>query len=163
MQDLKNHLEAAKIECIGFYRNSGNLFLEASGSAYEVERKISGIGKKLTKKDIEVFLRTKMELQGILSFNPFKDCTGYDHWKKCVSLLKRTPEHSIGMKCRPLNSVGDVVLLRTKRREAFSLWNRKNGSFGVPNGCVEKKVGVKATTRSWGTLEGMAKKFSLNE
>jgi len=51
-----------------------------------------------------------------------------------------------------------VRVIAVEGRFAMSLWRRLEGETMVyPNAVVEKKFGVAATTRSWNTIETVAK------
>ena len=140
-----------------WYRSSGNLLLEGPSPNPEY---ISGILKKPLQRDVNSFVRTRQEFCSILRLNPFEG-HGSARAKKCVSFLSKAPEQVPTLPVRCSAKAGEVELFRVEGKQAYSLWTRKNGTFGDPNQVVERVLRVDATTRSWSTIEGMGRRFGL--
>jgi uncharacterized protein (DUF1697 family) len=165
-----NKMDGVKV--LLWYRQSGNLVLDASAEACKtLEEDIGYALDRLfrqapsvpsTEGQVRAFVRTEDEVRSILSLNPFKREPSHGKVKWCVSFLSNEPtRHDLNLPITHSKAAGCVELFRVEGKQAYSLWRRKDGTFGFPNRVVERELHVDATTRSWTTVEGMIKKIDL--
>jgi uncharacterized protein (DUF1697 family) len=165
-----NKMDGVKV--LLWYRQSGNLLLDASAEACKtLEEDIGYALDQLfrqapsvpsTEGQVKAFVRTEDEVRSILSLNPFKGKPLHGKVKRCVSFLSNEPSrHMLKSPITHSKAAGYVKLFCVAGKQAYSLWRRKDGTFGFPNWVVERELRVDATTRSWNTVEGMIKKIDL--
>jgi uncharacterized protein (DUF1697 family) len=171
MEDLRREIDKTDgVKVLLWHRQSGNLLLDATAEACKtLEKDIGCALDRLfrqapsvpsTKDQVKAFVRTEDEVRSILSLNPFKRKPSHDKVKWCVSFLSNEPSRrNLTLPITHSKAAGYVKLFCVAGKQAYSLWRRKDGTFGLPNWVVERELRVDATTRSWATVEGMIKKI----
>jgi len=173
MEDLRRNIDKMDgVKVLLWYRQSGNLLLDATAEACKtLEKDIGYALDRLfrqapsvhsTEGQVKAFVRTEDEVRSILSLNPFNGKPSHDKVKWCVSFLSNEPyRYDLKSRIRHSKAACDVELFRVEGKQAYSLWRRKDGAFGFPNRVVERELRVDATTRSWTTVEEMIRKIDL--
>lgn len=156
MKDACRQLERLGLRNVASYRQSGNFAFDADIKAPAAERVMENWLKQLLGKEIVACVRSMAELEAILDTNPFAD--ELRSGKTYVTFLSRPPRTKPRL---PLTTPGgEFRVVRLTRREAFSIRQESGGRLLEPNGFIEQRLGVEATTRTLGTVEGVVAKYA---
>jgi uncharacterized protein (DUF1697 family) len=137
------------------YRASGNILLKTKEGDGKIRQRTLAFPALAKQANPLVVIRTSEEIRKIIENNPFNR-SHRKGWKWCVTFLD-SDSPSDG---RTTKGSSEVEIIGRKGKNVFSLWNRTNGTFGIPNRIVEKVCGTKGTTRSWSTVCGIMKLFN---
>ncbi|SNY24492.1 DUF1697 domain-containing protein [Paractinoplanes atraurantiacus] len=136
-------------EDVKTYLQTGNIVFTAGGKAAqiaaELEKKVAAdLGVSPT-----VLLRTVAEMSAVLDANPYLDDES-DHTKLHVTFLAEKPDakHRDAL-TRP---DGETAEFQLRGREVFLHCPNGYGRTKLNNSFIEKKLGVRATTRNWKTV-----------
>ncbi len=141
--------------------SSGNFILETTEPDSNIVRMLI---RKALHFDAEIVLRTPAHIHDIIGRNPFGGKPNPNGLKWAVSFLSdEAPGNLVLPAYWPSRDSWEVERFRVDRLEAFSLWRRKDGAFGRPNKFVEEQLRVKATTRSWRTVQGLARRLNSDD
>lgn len=93
------------------------------------------------------------DIMELVSRYPFPSGAAFEGLRRVVSVLSRRPaKHPPLPLAQPAGSQWQVKVVAVSGRFALSFWRRLGRSFVDPNGVVEKRLGVSATTRNWNTI-----------
>ena len=152
MPALKQALEKAGFENVKTLLSSGNATFDSrSTSIPALEKKIeAALGKELGTAFL-TFVRPIRELQQMIASDPYKGTKLPADAKRIVTFLRAVP---LGVKL-PIEKDG-ARLLRLEGHTLFGAYERsdKGPVFMV---LIEKAVGKEQTTRTWQTVERVAK------
>ena len=155
MADLKKMFEAARLENVQTYIQSGNVIFEAEETdgqslAEQIERQL----EKAAEYKIELFVRTMQEVQSIIEKCPFEAKDGETVY---VTFLNTKPDRKSQQPLLDLNSDADEFAFRG--REVYVLRrNREKSVFS--NNLVEKRLKLPATSRSLTTISKIVEKYN---
>lgn len=153
MAELKKCFESAGFADVRTVLASGNVvFTCASGSESSLERRIEAAMAKHLGRTFTTFVRPISDLRALLTSNPYKGFKVPAGAKRVVTLLRKKP----GAKLALPPEIGGARILCVRGTEAFSAY------VAGPQGpvfmrVIESTFGEDVTTRTWDTLEKVAK------
>ena len=154
MADLKRMFEAAGLEDVQTYIQSGNVIFDSGeADAASLEKEIESALKKATGKEIRLFVRTLREIQTIASKGPFTAETGETIH---VVFLREKPGKKQQQALLALRSDADDFAI--KGREVYNLRHDRQKSV-FSNNLTEKILEMPATTRNLTTIKKIAEKY----
>ena len=154
MADLKRMFEAAGLEDVQTYIQSGNVIFDSDeADAASLEKQIGSALKKATGKEIQLFVRTMREIQTIASKTPFTAEAGEMVY---VVFLGKKPGKKQGQALLALRSDADDFAI--KGREVYNLRHDRQKSV-FSNNLMEKILDMPATTRNLTTIKKIAEKY----
>lgn len=132
------------------YAQSGNLVLNASGSAAECARALEAKLAGETRLPVTVFVRTVREMGALISRNPFRRDRTINRKRLHVAFLHAALTKK-GLK--KLNAIprGEDEF-RLGWREIYLLCPNGYSKSKLANAALERALGVPATTRNWNTV-----------
>ena len=154
MADLKKMFEAARLENVQTYIQSGNVIFEAEETdrqslAEQIERQL----EKAAEYKIELFVRTMQEVQSIAKKCPFQAKDGEMVY---VTFLNAKPDKKSQQALLELKSDADDFAFQG--REVYTL--RRNHEKSIfSNNLVEKRLKMPATSRNLTTISKIVKKY----
>lgn len=132
------------------YVQSGNVVFSGQGSAPHWER---AIAKKLageTRLPVTVIVRSAEELAGVLKANPFLREKDIDVNRLHVTFLSEAPSRT-GLETASVVD-GGMDRFKCVGKEIYLYCPGGYGATKLTNTMFEKKLGIKATTRNWNTV-----------
>jgi uncharacterized protein (DUF1697 family) len=159
MEELRRRLLSLGLTDVATVKASGNVVFEAPMQApAAIAGRIEEALRELTGGEVRVFLRSRAELEEIVADGPFaqrppKGDTPY------VTFLLEPPSSFARTPFR--SPMGEVTVVRVRRREVYSLCRRVGNRVGFPNAYVEKLTGGPATTRGWPTVTEIAEAYPI--
>jgi uncharacterized protein (DUF1697 family) len=157
MADLKRAFSSLGFKNVQTVLASGNVLFEAASSdAAALTRKIEQKLKSSFGADITVLLRTGEELLSLIALNPFKTAKISPQTRLHVSFLAPGVEHSLKVSQQLKGT--PFLIFRAAPGELCSVVEPapKQGTPELMR-VLEKEFGKKITTRTWNTLERIAK------
>jgi uncharacterized protein (DUF1697 family) len=154
MVDLATVIEGAGCTSVSWHLQTGNMLLEAKGSAESVairiEEALSAHGLQKT----DVMLRTKKQLKTLVALDPFA-ADREEEFRFSVSFLRRpptaTPTERLTKSGAIVRHLDDTVLcLAVPRNDQMS---------GGASTVIDKPWGTPSTTRWWNVVVDITKKF----
>jgi uncharacterized protein (DUF1697 family) len=152
MAELREHLKQLSFSDIQTYIQSGNIIFKfKKTSPSKLETMISGLLKKVYDFEVPCIIRSKKEIENIISNNPFKEQAAENLKSLYFVLLKSPPKKE---QLKALESIDYP-------NEYFE-FSKNLVYLYLPNGAVraklsnnffEKKLDVKASTRNLRTLK----------
>ena len=159
MEDLRRMMEMPGISDVRTFIQSGNVLLDAKETnAAKLTVKIE---KQLFKElgyEVEVFLRTKEELEKILSNNPFKKATLSKSLALYITFLRTEPEAEQKKALEALSN--EVDTFRIIGRELYTLVVKDGAKSLYTNMFVERKLKQQGTARNQTTLHKILALFN---
>ena len=154
MADLKKMFEAARLENVQTYIQSGNVIFESEEAdetllARQIERQL----EKAAEYRIHVFLRTMQEVQTIAKKAPFTVKTGEIAY---VTFLHKKPDKISQQALLAFRSEADDFAF--KGRDLYNLRRDREKSVFSGN-LVEKILKVPSTTRNLTTITKIVQKY----
>ena len=155
MADLKKMFEAAGLENVQTYIQSGNVIFESEEAggrslAKQIERQL----EKAAEYKIELFVRTMQEVQSIAEKCPFKVRDGEIAY---VTFLNTMPDQQIQQALLNLNSESDEFAFRGS--EIHTLRRDREKSI-FSNNFLEKILKMPATSRNLTTIRKIVEKYA---
>lgn len=153
MTELKKCFESAGFADVKTVLASGNVvFTSASAPESSLERKIETAMAKHLDRTFTTFVRPISDLRALLTSNPYRGFKIPTGSKRVVTLLRKKPSPKLALP--PGISGARIVCVRGT--EAFSAY--VPGPQGpVFMRVIESTFGEDVTTRTWDTLEKVAK------
>ena len=150
MAELKAMFEAMGYKNVRTYIQSGNVTFESAKAKNEtVAKKIeAGLGKSLGY-FVSVIVRTKEEIEEIISKYPFSKIKNHDNYKIDVAFLSTEPNSDCVKELESLNTKDEMF--KVIGNNVYSLRNKSFPDALIGKGVIEKKLKVKATVRNWNT------------
>ncbi len=136
------------------YKATTNIIFDSSEpDAAAIEQKIRRELSSFAGSEIGVFVRTMEQMVEISKFNPFRT-TSLGGAEPFVAFLSAEPAERPQL---PVESPKkDVRIFELSGREAYYLAKKVKGKAEFPNQFVEEALKVKATSRSWEIVKGIA-------
>ena len=154
MADLKKMFEAAGLENVQTYIQSGNVIFESDESdADSLEKRIEPQLEKAAAYKIELFVRTMREVRSIAEKSPFNANDGELVY---VTFLNKKPGKEVQQALLAFKSEADDFAI--KGRHVYSLRRDKEKSV-FSNNFVEKILKMPATTRNLTTIMKIGAKY----
>ena len=147
MAELRRVLSEAGFENSRTYIQSGNALVESELSPQQIEEQVRQLIREQIGPDLVVVVRTRVQLQGVLDNNPFKE--EYDISRVFFVLFAKRPAAE-RVKELLAQDFGDEKLSINK----YAAYMYIPGSYGgkLSNNFLERKLGVSATMRNFNTL-----------
>jgi uncharacterized protein (DUF1697 family) len=154
MAELRRAMQDAGFKDVKTLLGSGNIVFEGpKGSVESLERKVEAAIAKGVGKAFLAFVRPVDELRALLASDPFKGVRMKPDSKRIVTLLRKAPA-TLELPIEKDNA----RLLRLEGLHLFTVYGP------TPKGpvfmtLIEKAVGKEQTTRTWQTLDNVARAF----
>ncbi|MFC5452942.1 DUF1697 domain-containing protein [Paenibacillus aestuarii] len=149
MDQLRGMFETMGFQQVITYIQSGNVIFEAEQlESSKLEAQIEQAIKQTFDFDVPVLIRTSAEWEDVLTANPFPPCNDSGA-KLYVTLLANQPAPEAIAKLQAAQN--DVDQFRLVDRQVYIV-SANYGKSKFSNTFIEKKLGVKATTRNWETM-----------
>ena len=154
MAELKKMFEAAGLEKVQTYIQSGNVIFESEHADGEsLAKQIEHQLEKAAEYKIELFLRTMREVQDIAATSPFQAKDGEIVY---VTFLSKKPGKPSQQALLDLKSDADDFAFR--KREVYTLRRDREQSV-FSNKFVEKILKMPATSRNLTTITKIVEKY----
>jgi len=152
MADLKKLYESLKFSEVKTYIQSGNVVFESDSKISDIQlaRKIEKAISTKYKFEVPVIIRTKEELEKILSQNSFTKEKSIDLKKLHVTFLSETPDREKMEQIKEVDFSPDQFIIKGK--EIYLHIPNSYGETKLSNKFFENKLKVSATTRNWNTV-----------
>lgn len=147
MAPLREVLEAAGLEEVQTYIQSGNVLARSELSAPSVEALVHDTIRKSTGGDIRVVARTPAQIASILEANPFADA---DPPQPYFTLLAEKPEEELLDEFLNTDFGPDKVIHHNNT--LYTLYATKLSDSKFNNMLFERKLKVAGTTRNINTM-----------
>jgi uncharacterized protein (DUF1697 family) len=159
MADLRASFEALGFGEVGTHIASGNVIFETTEKD---EGKLERVIERALEADlgypVETFIRSVVELAGIIRGNPFERTDPGDGPAVYVAFLDRSPTAQAVQRLTALAT--DVDRFVVAGREAWWLRRGGIGSSRFSGGLLEKTLGMPATLRGLPTVANIVDKYS---
>lgn len=150
MDELAKIFSSFGFKNVRTYIQSGNILFESVKSESILVKVIeTGLQNKFGY-SVTAIVRTVDEMNSVIRNNPFKKLTADKFKKLYVTFLAAVPDKK--QKDGLLNSPNDTEDFKIVEREVYILCNKGFGETKFNNNHIEKKLGVRATTRNWNTV-----------
>lgn len=150
MERLRALCEVLGFENVLTYVQSGNIVFDANGTpvrcARALEEKLAGE----VRLPVTVIVRSAAELHSVMSGNPFLKERGIDRAKLHVTFLASTAAKDSTTLLAAIDAGHDRFHVSGK--EVFLHCPEGYGRTKLSNNVIEKKLGLRATTRNWNTV-----------
>ncbi|MHA1965744.1 MAG: DUF1697 domain-containing protein [Candidatus Thorarchaeota archaeon] len=156
MQQVRERFSSLGFGNVSSYKASGNILFETDVKPDDAVKKVKGELLERTGRNLAVFLRTSIQIQGIIEFDPFKGREA-DSNKLYITFIPHKPKEEVKLPLWSRNNDVEIILVRSS--EVFSQTFLYKGRFGAPNKFVENEFKVPATTRNWNTIRGIHEKI----
>lgn len=151
--DLRAAFEAAGFTEVKTVLASGNVVFTAPRAATAtLERKAEAAMQKALGKTFLPFIRSAIELDALLTSEPYASLHLEANAKRVVTLLREEPTPAPKL---PV-AIDNATILRRKGREVFSAYipGQRDPVFMT---LIEKTFGKNVTTRTWDSLQKVAR------
>jgi uncharacterized protein (DUF1697 family) len=158
MEDLRRIMDMPGIANVRTYIQSGNVLFEAK--ATDGAKLTAKIEKQLFKElgyEVEVFVRTRAELEKILADNPFKKAPLSKSLALYVTFLTDAPDAEQKKAFEALSS--EVDTFKIVGRELYALVVKDGAKSLFSNMLVERRLKQKSTGRNQTTLHNILDMF----
>ena len=152
MAGLKALYEALNFKDVVTYIQSGNVIFKAGDKAANIQLS-EKIGKAIFEEfnfEVPVIIRTRFEIEKIISANPFLQQSDIHVEKLHITFLSEVPEEERSKKIVSLNYPPDKFIIQNK--EVYLYVPGSYGNTRLSNNFFESKLKVSATTRNWKTV-----------
>jgi uncharacterized protein (DUF1697 family) len=153
MPELKRCFEAAGFSDVSTVLSSGNVVFGApAASEAALEKRAVAAMEKVMGRSFPVIVRALDDLRALLASDPYKGLRLAPGSKRVVTFLRQAPRSEPSL---PIELHG-ARILRLRGREAFSAY------VAGPRGpvfmtLIEKTFGKDVTTRTWDTVDKVAR------
>jgi uncharacterized protein (DUF1697 family) len=149
IEELRKLFESLGFENVKTYIQSGNvIFNSRIDSAEKIVKSVEKKIKEVYSFDVTVIIRTRDELSTIIKSNPFSKTNPAE--KLYVLFLSDIANNDNVEKLLPYKSKTEEFRLIGK--EIYLYYPDGYGKSKLTNNIFESKLGVKATTRNWNTV-----------
>jgi uncharacterized protein (DUF1697 family) len=154
MPDLKRSFEAAGFTEVRTVLGSGNVVFSARAATEEaLVKKAEAAMKKTMGKSFATIVRAVDDLHDLLATDPYKSYRLKPNSKRVVTFLREKPK--AGLKVPIV--VDGARILGFYGREVFTVYERGEANGPTFMQLIEKTFGKDVTTRTWETIEKIAK------
>jgi uncharacterized protein (DUF1697 family) len=156
MEDLRSLFTSLGHTDVASYVQSGNIVFKSSIKDVSKLTKAMKLTKAIEQKirtdfdlDVTVLIRSAAELRKIQAANPLID-RSVDPTKLHVTFLRAEPKPEDLAKLREVSDGNDE--LAAVAREIYLFCPDGYGNSKLNNALIEKRLGIRATTRNWRTV-----------
>lgn len=153
MPDLKRSFEAAGFEDVKTVLSSGNVVFSAAATAENaLAKKAEAAMESELGRSFAVIVRSIDDLHALLASDPYKKHRLAAGAKRVVTFLRDAPETKLSL---PIELDG-ARILSVKGKEVFTAYvpSRRGAVFMT---LIEKTFGKDVTTRTWETIQKVAR------
>jgi len=151
MADLSKLYESLGFTNVRTYIQSGNVVFESvPGKPDKLAHDIEQAIRKEYGFDVPVLVRARAEIRASIRANPFLKAAGIDITKLHLTFLEHAPEKSVVRTFDPGPLGQDRYSI--KDTNVFLYCPGGYGKTRLSNTFLEKRLGVRATTRNWKTV-----------
>ncbi|GAA4468131.1 DUF1697 domain-containing protein [Nemorincola caseinilytica] len=154
MDDLKAYFgEVPGVENVVTYMLGGNVLFDAP--LIDGATLVHTIETKLKQKlgyEVDIMLRLLSEMEEIVQNNPLTTIKTEEKNRLYVTFLSEVPAFDVRGSLGVYSN--DAEYARVVNREVY-IYSNNYGKTCFSNTFIEKKLGVKATTRNWATVNKM--------
>jgi len=157
MEELKGAFSSLGFTRIKTVLASGNVLFETrEGDLADLTEKIEQTIQSTFGFQIAVILRTAKEIQSLVSSKPFKQNKGTRQTRFLVTFLAETPAHISKISKRLSNNDFEIVRISDRQVCSAVEVSAERGTSDLMK-ILQKEFGKKITTRTWNTVERIAK------
>jgi uncharacterized protein (DUF1697 family) len=152
MEDLRYLMEGQGFQNVRTYIQSGNIIFESTETLSEKIR--SKIENTIFNKygfHVPVIIRTKDEMENVISNNPFLNRENINEDKLHVTFFNEPPDKERIKEIEKVNYSPDEFFFSDK--EVYLHCPEGYGRTKLSNNFIEKKLKKTATTRNWKTVK----------
>jgi uncharacterized protein (DUF1697 family) len=154
MPDLKRSFEAAGFRDVRTILGSGNVVFSArAASEAAIAKKAEAAMKQTMGKSFDAHVRSIEDLRALLTLDPFKKFRLAAHSKRVVTFVREQPKASLKV---PIE-VDGARILAFDGREVFTVYVPGEAKGPTFMQLIEKTFGKDVTTRTWETIQKIAK------
>lgn len=153
---LANVFTSSGCNSVSTYLQTGNIIFDTSSSPADLVPQIEAKLTAITSKEVTVILRDLADIRELAENPPFGEHTATADEPHFVTFLQTAAHRALPI---PYESAKkDLLIINCKGVDIFSIGKRQNGRITFPNAIIEQKCQVRATTRNWNTVLGIASK-----
>lgn len=152
MPQLRDVLEALGYSNVQTYIQSGNAVVSTTAGVRAAEQAIEQAIVKEFKQDLTVVVRSAKEMTAIVTKNPFLDQKQIDVKNLHATLLATKPAAAKVSGLELPDTADELIVV------GQTVYVHTPGGYGrtkLNNTFVERRLGVRATTRNWNTMVKM--------
>jgi uncharacterized protein (DUF1697 family) len=154
MGEVTRTLAQNGLESVSSFRQSGNLVISSSITDIgEIGLRVKEQLDRLTGLAVEIFPVPMEKLSRLVDAAPFEGRLSEGD-RGFVTFMSSTPSVSPKM---PLTLDNGIILIGLDQNMALSIVRKEVGS-GPSNDLIERRFGVRATTRNWTTVKGLVER-----
>jgi len=154
MPDLKRSFEAAGFSDVRTILGSGNVvFIARAASEALLEKKAEAAMKKVMGRSFDPHVRSIEDLRALLALDPFKKFRLAPNSKRVVTFVREKPTGGLKV---PIE-VDGARILAFDGREVFTVYVPGEAKGPTFMQLIEKTFGKDVTTRTWETIQKIAK------
>lgn len=152
MEDLLKMFTAMPgIKNVRTYIQSGNVLIDTTDSEDKLLKKLNKHLAAALGYEVEIFIRSKAEIETIIKNNPYKKEPISKALKLYVSFLEQHPSKEEVVLIESFSN--DLERFKVKGRELYALCRKDTTEkLKYSNMFIEKKLGMLATGRDWNTI-----------
>jgi uncharacterized protein (DUF1697 family) len=154
MEELRRRLEKADLEDVSSYRQSGNIIFSSPVNDEEaLGQVIIDRLEQLTGSKVEIYLFMMERIRSLVGLDPFEGHLSEGD-RAFATFMSTEPSNVPAM---PVLLRNGISMIGLAEYVAFSVVRKGVGS-GPLNDLLERRFGVRATTRNWSTVKGLVAK-----
>lgn len=154
MAELRDVLEGLGLTNVRSVLQSGNVVFEGTGTAAELEKKLSVAIKRELAVESEIFLRSASEWKKIVASNPFVDEAKSDPSHTLVMIFKSR------LASAAVNVLREAIVgaeaVEAVGKELYLIYPGGIGTSKLTNAVIERKLAASGTARNWNTVLKLA-------
>jgi uncharacterized protein (DUF1697 family) len=150
MAELKAMFEAMGFKNVRTFIQSGNVVFESPSKADALKKEIEAGLKKSLGYDVNVIIRSKVEMEKIVKDYPFNKIKGHDECKITVGYLESVPTKAGIKELEAFNTDNEIFVMKGNNLYHLVRGNFSDSIFFKKN-IVEKTLKIVCTARNWNT------------
>ncbi len=155
MSDLRELLTQLGFADVRSLLQSGNLVFRGDNQAPSaLEPLLTSEVEKRLGIEVDFFVRTAEEWQGVIAQNPFPAEAKRDPSHLIVMFLKNAPKVEAVKSLQ--SGISGREVLRADDRQAYIVYPDGIGTSRLTNAVIEKALGTRGTGRNWNTVLKLA-------
>ncbi len=152
MAELRNALTAAGLQSVSTYVQSGNVLLSSDETELAIVSRIHAVVAERFALDIDVIVRSAVELAEIARRNPFLETDSTrDPATLHVAFLAERPTDAAVTALDPDRSPPDACIV--DGREVYLSYPNGSGRSRLTLDYLERTLGCRGTARNWRTVQ----------
>jgi len=152
MSELKAALEDHGFTDVKTFINSGNIVLKSNDNPEKAKDTVKNIITKHFKLNIELIIKTQLELEKILASDPYASEED-DKSKRLVAMMSGKIDDILSSSLKDDKKVTEKYYVKDDLLYIYYVNGVGKSKFSTSY--IEKKLGLITTSRNWNTLEKM--------